>query len=495
MKLKFITSFFAFSPPPLSVSSLTTSPLLVFSPTKRGFLLMLVFLPLLMFSPSKQAKAQDKVKLENVGLKECIDYGMKQSVTVANAKLDIAKAKADIGIIFADGLPQVSASSSFTHNFKIPIFFVPANAFNPAAPAGEVSAVQFGVPFQGTVGIGASQLLFDGTYFLGLKAATVYSELTEKIALKSEVDVVNNISKAFYTALITKQRLELVEANVKRLESLLNDTRALYKQGFVEKIDADRIEVNYNSLVIERQKMVRMLELTYTLLKFQMGMQAQDEISVKGSIQDLEAQQLNELRAALLLKEENFDYSQRIEAQILQTQITLENYNVRRFKVGYYPKLSANFSYGGNTGVLKFSDWFRFNDRWFGNGSYGLTLSIPIFDGLRRHNQIQGAKVGLLKAENTLKETKRGIDLEIKQAQISLSNALETLDAQKRNMELASEVARITKIKYKEGVGTNNEVIDAESALINAQTNYYSAFYDALIAKVDLDKAKGSLNK
>jgi outer membrane protein TolC len=451
----------------------------------------LLLLSLSTFTP--RIYAQDKVKLENIGLKECIDFGLKNSNTIANARLDIVKAKADIGVIFADGLPQISANANYTHNYKIPISIIPASSFNPGAPAGEELRLKFGIDYTSSFGINASQLLFDGTYFLGLKAATVYSELTEKLAQKTEVDVVNNISKAFYTALITKQRLALVEANVTRLESLLNDTRALYKQGFVEKIDADRVEVNYNSLVIEKQKMVRMLELTYTLLKFQMGMQALDEITIKGSIQDLETQQLNELRSALLDKSENFDYSQRIESQILQTQITLENYNVRRFKVGYYPKLNLNFGYGTNTGAADFNQLFKFQTRWFTNGVWGLNLSIPIFDGLRRQNQIQGAKVGLLKAENTLKETKRGIDLEINQAKISLSNALETLDAQKRNMELAGEIARITKVKYKEGVGTNNEVIDAESAFITAQTNYYSAFYDALIAKVDLDKAKGML--
>ncbi len=439
-------------------------------------------------------QAQDKVKLDNLGLKECIDYGLKNSNTVANAKLDIAKAKADIGVIFADGLPQVSANSNLTYNYLIPISILKGDAF-PGGNPNEILKLKFGIAYTSSVGINMSQMLFDGTYFLGLKAATVYSELTEKLVQRTEVDVVNTISKAFYTALITKQRLELIDANVKRLESLLNDTRQLYKQGFVEKIDADRIEVNYNSLVIERQKMMRMLELTYTLLKFQMGMQAQDQISVKGSIQDLESQQLSELRSALILKEDNFDYAQRIETQILQTQITLEKYNVRRFKVGYYPRLTLNAGYGTNTGAGEFGQLFQFQSRWFTNGLVGLNLSIPIFDGLRRQNQVQGAKVGLLKAENTLKETKRGIDLEINQARLSLQNAMETLDALKQNMDLAGEIARITKIKYKEGVGTNNEVIDAESAFITAQTNYYAAFYDALIAKVDLDKAKGNLGK
>lgn len=459
------------------------------------FLFFTIFLLPLLLPVASEAIAQDKVRLENVSLKECISHGLKNSVTVTNAKLDIQKAKADIGVIFADGLPQVNANSNFTYNYLIPISIVPASSFNPSAAPGEILKLKFGIDYTSSLGVNLNQMLFDGTYFLGLKAATVYSELTQKIAQKTEVDVVNNIAKAFYTALITKQRLDLVDANVKRLESLLNDTKALYKQGFVEKIDADRIEVSYNSLVIEKQKMVRMLELTYTLLKFQMGMQAQDEISVKGSIQDLETEQLGELRNALLENNENFDYSQRIESQILQTQISLESYNVRRFKVGYYPRLTLNAGYGTNTGANQFGQIFDFQSRWFTNGAIGLNLAIPIFDGLRRQNQIQGAKVNLLKAENTLKETKRGIDLELKQAKISLSNALETLDAQKKNMELAGDVARITKIKYKEGVGTNNEVIDAESAYINAQTNYYAAFYDALIAKVDLDKAQGKLMK
>lgn len=458
-------------------------------------LFLTIFMLSFVLSSASEAVAQDKVRLENVSLNDCISYGLKNSVTVTNAKLDIQKAKADIGVIFADGLPQVSANSNFTYNYLIPISIVPASSFNPSAAPGEILKLKFGIDYTSSLGVNLNQMLFDGTYFLGLKAATVYSELTQKIAQKTEVDIVNNIAKAFYTALITKQRLDLVDANVKRLESLLNDTRALYKQGFVEKIDADRIEVSYNSLVIERQKMVRMLELTYTLLKFQMGMQTQDEISVKGSIQELETQQLGELRSALLQNNENFDYSQRIESQILQTQITLESYNVRRFKVGYYPRLTLNVGYGTNTGANQFGQIFDFQSRWFTNGAIGLNLAIPIFDGLRRQNQIQGAKVGLLKAENTLKETKRGIDLELRQAKISLSNAVETLDAQKKNMELAGEVARITKIKYKEGIGTNNEVIDAESAYINAQTNYYAAFYDALIAKVDLDKAQGKLVK
>jgi outer membrane protein TolC len=460
---------------------------------KSFILSFLLFVGTVLILISK-AQAQDKVRLENVGLKECIDYGLKHSVSALNAKLDITKAKADIGIILADGLPQVNANANFTNNYLIPISILAGDAF-PGGNPNEILKLRFGISYTSSLAFNVNQLLFDGTYFLGLKAAKVYSELTEKLAVKTEIDVANNIAKAFYTALITKQRLELVDANMKRIESLLNDTRALYKQGFVEKIDVDRIEVNYNALVIEKQKMLRMLELSYILLKFQMGMQTQDEISVKGSIQELESLQLNELRAALAEKEEGFDYSQRIETQVLNTQIVLENYNVRRFRVGYYPRLNLNFGYGTNTGANQFNQLFEFHSRWFTNGAWGLTLSVPIFDGLRRHNQIQKAKVDLLKAENTLKETKRGIDLEIKQALINLRNALESLDAQKKNMDLAGEIARITKIKYKEGVGTNNEVIDAESAYITAQTNYYSAFYDALIAKVDLDKAKGNLIK
>jgi outer membrane protein TolC len=156
--------------------------------------------------------------------------------------------------------------------------------------------------------------------------------------------------------------------------------------------------------------------------------------------------------------------------------------------------LSATFQYGGLVGPSNAGDLFKFGN-WNGFGNVGLTLSVPIFDGMRRHYLIQKSRLELIKTENTMQNLRRSIDLEQQQAQTNLANAMDNLQTQRRNMNLAAEVARISRIKYKEGVGSNLEVINAENDYKQAETSYYNALYEALIAKVDLDKAKGKLIK
>jgi outer membrane protein TolC len=133
-------------------------------------------------------------------------------------------------------------------------------------------------------------------------------------------------------------------------------------------------------------------------------------------------------------------------------------------------------------------------DKWYGYSLLGVSLNVPIFSGLQRTYRVQQSKLALLKIENSQRQLESVIDLELQQVRLTLENAIRTLQSQKENMELAGNVARVTKIKYEQGVGSSLEVINAESSLRESQINYYSALYDALVAKVDLDKAYGKLN-
>ncbi len=132
-------------------------------------------------------------------------------------------------------------------------------------------------------------------------------------------------------------------------------------------------------------------------------------------------------------------------------------------------------------------------DKWYDYSQIGVSLSVPIFSGFQRHHKLQQEKIALQKVDNGFKALKSGIDLEIKQSSLIFENAMATLETQRANMDLASKVARVTKIKYEQGVGSNIEVIDAENSLRQAQTNYYGAMFDAVVAKIDLDKAYGKL--
>jgi len=166
--------------------------------------------------------------------------------------------------------------------------------------------------------------------------------------------------------------------------------------------------------------------------------------------------------------------------------------DVENNKRGYYPTVAAFAGYGYNTGRNQFSQLFT--SPWFNNSNIGLSVSIPVFDGFAKKYKIQQAKFTVDKVKQSMSLVEQSIDLQIRSANITIVNGLETLKSQKRNLDLAQEVVRVSKIKYQSGTGSNIEVINAESALKEAQTNYFASLYDLLLAKIDLDKAKGKLS-
>jgi outer membrane protein len=438
------------------------------------------------------AVANDRVELQNFTLKQCVEYAINHSVLVKNAQADVQTAKAQVGLVRADGLPQVNGSYSINGNIKPQVFFFPNSGTpplgNPDLPVGEFIAVPAQAAFSGNMGVTASQLLFDGAFFLGLKAANVYQELSQKGLTRSKIEVAAAVSKAYYGLVVSTERLALIDNNYQRVAALLRETRALNEQGFVEKIDVDRIEVTFNNLKIEKQKLERFVTLSQVLLKFQMGLREEDVITVSENLQGL---QLAE--SALQAKAEGIDPAQRIEYSALETQRQLDLMNIRRNRLEYLPKLNLLGNYSGAAAQPELGRLFEFNRRWVSFASIGLGLQVPIFDGLRKKYTGEQRRLALVKTENSLQDLRRSIGIEAKQAILTLQNAVDNMAAQQANMKLAAEVARVTKIKYKEGVGSNIEVITAENEYKTAETNYYNALYEALVAKVDLDKAQGKL--
>ena len=422
---------------------------------------------------------------QNFSLREAVDYAVKNHINIRNAQLDILNAEARVNEIKGIGLPQINGNFGYTNNFIIQKVFIPAKTFDPKAAEGDVIAAEFGVRNAGQAGIGLSQILFDGSYLLGLKAADVYKELSKKALVQTKQQSAENVTKAYYSILVNEERMKLLNLNIGRLDSLLRDTRALNGQGFVEKIDVQRLEVQRNNLKIETQNVERLQDLSYYLLKFQMGKKVNEVVVLTDKLADIN---VNEL---LPENEIDLKYTNRIEYSILQTQDRLAQLDLKNQKSAYLPKviLTSNFNY--SAGRPQFFDLIT--QPWFNAASAGLAIQIPIFDGFQRKNRIVQSQNNLQKVKNGYELLENSIDLQVKQGQITLKNAYETLQEQKANMELAQEIVRVSKIKYKAGVGSNLEVVTAEISYKEAQTNYFTTFYNALIAKVDLDKALGKL--
>jgi outer membrane protein TolC len=439
-------------------------------------------------------------------LDQCISYALENTVEVKNARVDAQISEAKVKETTGLGFPQVDANVSLQHNPKLPRFYSKFDAEQPGLfdlstipgiKSGDVVAFPnvFQLPSNGNAGLTVDQLLFSSSYLIGLKAASTYRELSYKTEEQTQIQVIENVTKAYYAVLVNNERISLFDNNIARVDSLLRTTTALNKNGFAEEIDVDRIQVTLNNLKSERLKFLNLQNLSLSLLKFQMNYPMDQPIEIKGELSEL---QVN----GDIFKEyeDGWDYKNRIEYKLLGTQKRLQELNIKNKYAASLPRLNGFFNYGYSTQSADIAGLFKTEsavastnqygpDKWYSYSSFGLTLSVPIFSGLQRTYQVQQAKLELLKIENNFNSLKQSIDLSIQQNSVTYQNSLETLKSQDQNMDLAEKVARVTKIKYEQGVGSNIEVIDAESALREAQVNYYNALYDALIAKVDLDKA------
>lgn len=442
-------------------------------------------------------------------LEQSIAYALENNISIQNAELDEKIANGRVKETRGIGLPQVDASASLLHNQKLPRFFGQVSDQNPilseipGVENGQVVALQnfFQLKSSGDAGVKINQLLFNSSYLVGLQAANAYRDLAVKTSDQNKEQVIQNVSKAYYACLINRDRVTLFESNIARVDSLLRTTTALYENGFAEAIDVDRIKVTLNNLKVEQSKFLRLQELSYHLLKFQMNYPIDQDIDVQGDLSSIEisGDVLNQYSV-------NWDYAQRTDYRLLEANRKLQALNLKNKYAEGLPSLNAFANLGYSTQSPTISGIFKTEtdlpdlgvigpDKWYSYTNFGVSLNIPLFSGLQRTYKIQQAKLELQKTDNNFRSLKSGIDLEIRQVAANYLNSVETVEAQKQNSELAANVARVTKIKFEQGVGSNLEVVEAESALREAQVNYYNALYDAIVAKIDLDKAYGKLTQ
>lgn len=441
-------------------------------------------------------------------LDQCISYAIENAMAMKNAVLDERIASARVKETVGIGLPQISGDVSVIHNQKLPRFFTtydPNGGFFdlsgvPGIQPGDVVAAQnfFQLKSSGNAALSVNQILFNGSYLVGLQAANTYKELSSRATDQTKEKLVTQVTKAFYSVLVNRERMELFNNNIARVDSLFVTTKALNENGFAESIDVDRIEVTLNNLKTEKSKFEKLQELSLELLRFQMNYPLSEPIELVGELTSETIQV--DLNAYLI----DWDFKNRPDYQVLETNRKLQNLNIKNNYAAALPNLSAFANMGYSTQSPTIGGLFQTNsgvsdngqvgpDRWYSFSSFGVSLKVPLFSGLQRSYKIQQEKLALQKIENGFKSLERGIDIEVKQATINYQNSQEALEAQERNMALAQNIARVTKIKYEQGVGSNLEVIDAESALKETQINYYNSLFDAAIAKTDLDKAFGKL--
>jgi outer membrane protein len=445
-------------------------------------ILLILFLLSAFALNSMAQQAKPDTQIYNFSVADCVNYAYQHQDSVLNAGLDVKSAEYHIKETIGQGYPQLSGVASFQDYLKIPTTLIPGEFFG--AP-GTFIPLKFGVTYQSNASLSASQIIFDPSYLVGLAGRKTYKELYDRSYTRSKITVNVNVTKAYYQILVSLEELRVLQEDIDQLKQQVDETTAQNKQGVAELVDVDRITVQYNSLVTKKENAVRSMELSYELLKFQMGMPIDNNLTLKNKLSDIRLDIDGNDAVA-----DSGVYRNRIEYGLLETEEKLDEYNVKLKKGQFLPKLTANASYAASYQNNSFGQLYSMN---FPSSYVGLTLNVPVFTGFQHVNQLRQAQITVQKDQNNLLATRNALSLEVSKARITYINGLQTLTDQKKNMALAAEVLRVAKIKYEQGVGSSLEVIQAQTALQDADNTYVQGLYDALVSKVDLDKAYGRI--
>lgn len=418
-----------------------------------------------------------------MSLQQCIDYALKNHPNITKAELEKQIGKFQMRETIGKGLPQLNADLDVRHFVELPTSLIPAQIFG--GPPGSFVRVQFGTKNNAQANLQLSQLIFDGQYFIGVEASKLYYQLLDKQILKTKEDLAGNVAKAYYSVIINQKRLDILKSNLAQLDSTLSILTALKNNGMAESIDVDRVKVSYNNLKTELEKAQKLVDLSFNLLKFQMGMDLKQSF-------ELEMDSLDTKINEVINQPISNNGSKRLEFEILEQQMKLQKKNIQRYQFSRLPGIYGYATLSTQAQRNEF-DFLDTQKEWFGFGLVGFQIKVPLFGGLVTHNRIQAEKNRLYIYEQDLKLFKQAVDFEISNAETQFINAKTTLDIQKRNLELAQEVFRVSKQKYEKGVGSNLELVQAQSALEQAQINYYNTLLEVYAAYVDLKKSTGEV--
>lgn len=448
---------------------------------KEHFSISFLFLLIPIFPVSGQNSSDQKIPSFTV--RDAQQYAIDHNKDLENKRLDKVRAEKDVTETLADGLPQISGEIRARRNFDVRTNVI---SFGLPGQEPQKSEVRFGTNYRAEGSISASQMIFDGTFFLGLKASKVYVKLSKKQYKQSKRDTRAKVAKAYYSSLVTQRNSEILAKNVEQVEKILYETKQRYKNGMVEELDVDRQRLTLQNLRNQLSKVRREANVARKLLKFQMGYPLNDSLLLQESLEN----KVPDLKSNKKVPE-SFKPEDRLSYQELSIREKLNSLNKKRHQAAYLPTVDAFATHL----QLAQRDDFNFldaNEPWFPSTYTGISVNIPIFSGFRKSARVQKAKIDLKKIHNQQERLEEKIWLEVNRSRRNYNNALDRAKKQQQNLELARKIYRQSQVKYEKGVGSSLELTTAQNELFEAQSNYVNAIQDYLLAEIELEKALGN---
>ncbi|GGA65980.1 transporter [Flavobacterium palustre] len=423
--------------------------------------------------------AQEKTSLT---LKEAIKYALENKADAKKAKLKIENSEYQIQEVRSRALPQISANGNMTYNPILQLNALPGDFFG--AP-GTTLLAPLGQKWTSTAGISLTQALFDQSVFTGLKAARTTREFYQINNQLTEEEVIERVANNYYQVYVLRQKLALVETNLKTTTKVRDIVKGQYDNGLAKKIDLDRMTVNLSNINTQKQQIINSVQLQENALKFYIGMPIDAQIDIPQS----------EFEVTPAAFSEAPNVANRSEFLILKKQEELLELQKKSVIAGYYPtlSLSANYNYIGQGPEMPLFAKPSNGVYWSDFSSIGLNLRVPIFSGFGTRAKVRQADVELRTIQEDIKDTQLALDLDYKNAKTQIENSIITLQNQKENMRLADEILKNINNNYLQGLASLTDLLDAENASIEAQNNYTAAILDYKLAEIKLIKSKGEL--
>lgn len=438
-----------------------------------------VILAKLLFAVS-ESEAGEPVRFS---LDDAVSQALEHNADMKAARVDLQIAERQIWETTAAGLPQLSASVGYNYFLDIPTSLVPAEFFG--GEPGDFQEIQFGTQHNITATASVEQLIFDGQYIVGLRAARIYRDLAGQTLQRSGIEISNAVRETYFLVLLAGENLRIVSENLRNMEQTLYETQKMLEEGFTDPINADQLQLSVSNMKHHIAHLERQKKLTENLLKYQLGMDLSISIDLTDSLESLFDEALIDMATIPgLEKDDHIDY------RMARSQEAMSMMVLRREQSAYLPSLSASFV----RQEMAMRDAFNFFDSdrsWFPATYFALNLNIPIFSSGMRSSQVQQARLELEKAQIAREQLSEALILQMEEAKADLETAYEQYLNEKGSLEIAQRIFDRTGIMYREGMASSLELTQANDQLLATRANYLNAKFEVLNARNNIFKAIG----
>lgn len=437
-------------------------------------------LTLLLFAGFLQA--QDKKESFSFTLKEAIDHAIQNNYSAINANRDIEVAKQKKWETTTIGLPQINGTVGYQNNLKLQKQLIPAKIFDVNAPDDAFAEVAFGTKHNMSSSLTLSQLIFDGSYLVGLQSAKTYLKISENAKIKTANEIKEIVINSYGNVLLADESILILQKNKAILEKTFSDTKEIYKNGLIEEENVEQLQITLASINSSLENVKRQKTIANDMLKLVLGIDLQNDLTLTDKLDVLTQNNVD-----LVLLKEEFNVNNNIDYQIGQNLLTSKELLLKLEKSKALPSLGAAVNFGYNSFGNEFT-FFNQDQKWYNYSNVGVSLNVPIFSSFGRSSRTQQAKIALEQSKTQLTQTEQQLKLQFEKAKSDYEFSLEQLTTSKSNLNLAERIENKNQIKFKEGLASSFDLTKAQEQLYSAQQTYLQTMLDVINKRATLEK-------